>query len=313
MKIEKIKLYENRNDVTLTGYLLDDCVAWEKGGHRPAIIICPGGAYLNLSDAEAEPVAIRFASMGFHTFVLKYSVYNEGHPENVLDLSKPLIPKPQCCYPNPMLEIGQSILILKENSEEWLIDTERIGICGFSAGAHNAAMYAANWHTSLFTEHFHKPTEYFRPAVCILGYTLSNYVEMKKCARHIGENGRTLNTASNISFLGTDAPDEELLRKVSPALNVTKNMPPTFLWATAEDNLVPVQQTIWMANALADLSIPFEMHIFENGYHGLSIATQASAAAKTWINPDVAKWVDLCEAWLLKRMALDLPERTIYG
>ena len=74
MKTEIIKLYDNRSDVTLTTYVLQDSPEMLDGKTRPAILICPGGAYINCSDREAEPVAMKFASMGYHTFVLRYSV-----------------------------------------------------------------------------------------------------------------------------------------------------------------------------------------------------------------------------------------------
>ena len=76
----------------------------------------------------------------------------------------------------------------------------------------------------------------------------------------------------------------------------TPETPTPFLWATSADELVPVQHSLRMAHALADHKVPFEMHIFEEGMHGLSVATQASAGAKTQINADAAKWVDLVEA-----------------
>ena len=76
MKTEKLCLYENRPDVTLTTYLIDDSRELMNGRKRPAILICPGGAYMFCSDREAEPVALRFMAMGYHAFVLRYSVYN---------------------------------------------------------------------------------------------------------------------------------------------------------------------------------------------------------------------------------------------
>ena len=78
MKTEKLCLYENRPDVTLTTYLIDDSRELMNGRKRPAILICPGGAYMFCSDREAEPVALRFMAMGYHAFVLRYSVYNKG-------------------------------------------------------------------------------------------------------------------------------------------------------------------------------------------------------------------------------------------
>jgi len=85
-----------------------------------------------------------------------------------------------------------------------------------------------------------------------------------------------------------------------------------FLWATAADTLVPVQHTIRLAHALADNHIPFEMHVFEEGPHGLSLSNQASAQSKSQIYPDAAKWVELAEQWLLKRFELPLPDFADY-
>ena len=73
MKIENIKLWED-NEANLTAYILDE-FSRVKMKRRPAVIICPGGAYLRTSDREAEPVAMKFASIGFNTFVLRYNTY----------------------------------------------------------------------------------------------------------------------------------------------------------------------------------------------------------------------------------------------
>lgn len=310
MKTEVIKLYENRNDVTLTTYVLQDSLEMLAGKRRPAILICPGGAYLNCSDREAEPIAMKFASMGYHTFVLRYSTYQQGGAEEFPDISKSLPVKEHCKHPTPMREIGQSMLIIREHAEEWLVDTDRIAVCGFSAGAHNAAMYATNWHTDVISEYFHEDKEKFRPAAAILGYALSDYIFMKENTEKTTVMDREFFKASNTAFMGTAEPSEEQLDEVSPARHVTENTPPTYLWATAADTLVPVQHSIRMAHALADKKIPFEMHIFEEGGHGLALANQASAASKSQMNSDAAKWADLAGCWLEKRFALDLPNKT---
>ncbi len=78
MLVNKLCLYESRDDVFLTTYILDDSVELYNGIARPAVLICPGGGYMSCSTREAEPVALRFASMGYHAFVLNYSVYREG-------------------------------------------------------------------------------------------------------------------------------------------------------------------------------------------------------------------------------------------
>ena len=118
--------------------------------------------------------------------------------------------------------------------------------------------------------------------------------------------------ASNTAFLGTAEPSEELLDEVSPARHVTENTPPMYLWATASDELVPVQHSLRMAHALAEHKIPFELHVFEEGPHGLGLATQSTAAAKSQVYPDAAKWADLAGCWLEKRFAFDLPEKTAF-
>jgi acetyl esterase/lipase len=117
---------------------------------------------------------------------------------------------------------------------------------------------------------------------------------------------------SDLIFLGSEDPDDELLDAVSPARHVSAETPPTFIWATAADNLVPVQHSIIMAKSLADKKIPFELHIFEEGMHGLSLATQATALARSQIKSDASKWADLAGAWLEKRFALDLPDKTFF-
>ena len=310
MKIEVIKLYENREDVTLTTYVLPDSPDTLDGKKRPAILICPGGGYMSCSDKEGEPIALKFASMGYHTFVLRYSTYSEGKQEGFPDLSKQIEVKNMCLYPTQMREIGKAMLIIREHADEWLVDENRIALCGFSAGAHNAAMYATNWQTDTIAEYFHEDKEKFRPAAAILCYTLSDYIFMRDNAK----NERPLNVAffkaSNTAFLGSSEPSEEMLDMVSPARHVTENTPPTYLWATATDELVPVQHSIRMAHALADQKIPFELHIFEEGPHGLALATPATAVAKTQLYPDAAKWADLAGCWLEKRFAFDLDEVT---
>ena len=81
-----------------------------------------------------------------------------------------------------------------------------------------------------------------------------------------------------------------------------------FIWATAADGLVPVQHSLLMGQALAEKKIPFEMHIFENGDHGLSLCTQASSGDKTQIDRDAAEWAALAERFLVRRMPLELDE-----
>ena len=133
MKTEKLNLYDNRGDVTLTTYILDDSREMLNGKKRPAVLVCPGGAYLNCSDREGEPVALRFAAMGYHAFVLRYSVYGRNEPDfNAFDLSRTPVLNPDCVYPNPMRDLAKAMLTIRAHADEWLVDMDRVAICGFS-------------------------------------------------------------------------------------------------------------------------------------------------------------------------------------
>ena len=271
MKVEKFKIYPDRADVTLTAYIIDNSPELLNGKARPAILICPGGGYFNCSDREGEPVALRFAAMGYHTFVLRYSVYGEG-TRQFPDLRRPLTPKAKLQYPAPM--------------------------------------FAAKWHTPLIIEALGGSSEMYRPGALVLGYPLTDYVYMDDTVKTRNPMDVAFFDSSNTAYLGTAQPGRALLEEVSPARNVTEHMPPTYIWATAADSLVPVQHSLRLAHALADQKIPFELHIFEGGPHGLSLSDQASAGARSQIMPDAAKWVPLAAAWLEKRLALALPEFT---
>lgn len=301
---EKIYLYESRKDVTLTTYVQEDSCEMLNGKKRPAVLICPGGAYLGCSDREGEPVALAFAHMGYHAFVLKYSVYGA---EAFNREFKALSAKKECQYPAPIREVAAAMLKMREKAEEWFIDEDRIAICGFSAGAHNCAMYATHWHRPVITDFFGKEKENFRPAACILGYCLSDYTYMKDQV-YKDSGAIELFQKANLSYLGVGNPTAEQLVMVSPVNHVSMDTPPTFLWATAKDELVPVQHSIRLSHALADKGVPFEMHIFEDGCHGLSLATQATAGCPAHRDADAEKWLGLADAWLKKRFSIHVEE-----
>ena len=308
MHYEKIYPYENRKDVSLTVYALDESREMPGSKSRGSVIVCPGGAYLGCSDREGEPVAMAFAAMGYHAFVLRYSVYNEGKGLNFAALPNPLPVKPHCIFPNPMRDIGKAMLLIRSRAAEWNIDTDKIAICGFSAGGHNCAMYSVYWDKPVMTEHFAVDAESLRPAACIMGYPLTDYVLMKESILRASAEGRPISEnlfrAANVAFTGVPTPPDDMLHKISPARLIGKQMPPAFLWHTFEDSLVSVQQATAMANGLAEHNIPFEMHIFEKGPHGVSLATQASVGTAEHLDNDAAKWIELCGEWLRKRFAL---------
>ncbi len=303
MLCQTIKLYENREDVTLSTYILDDSPEMLNGKPRGAVLVCPGGGYMFCSDREGEPIALAFAAMGYHAFVLRYSVYGEGK-SNSMDANGPMPVKPHCLYPNPIRDIGKAMLYIRENAEMWRLDAAKIAICGFSAGGHNCAMYAVSWDKPLLTDFFGVEAEALRPAAVILGYAVTNHIEMKTARDPLAAK---LHESFNIAYFGVAEPSDGQLKQASPALMADAQTPPAFIWATSEDGLVPARQSALMAAALAKAGVPFEAHIFESGPHGLATAAQASAGAKSELDADAAQWLPLCGAWLEKRFAFDLP------
>ena len=314
MKIETKQLYPDNPNVTVTSYILNDSPEMLAGQKRGGIVICPGGGYFNCSDREAEPIAMRFAGMGYHTFVVRYSVYvRAGGFESFPDISKPLPIQKETAHPQPLIDLANAVLYIKGRADEWKLDTEKIAICGFSAGGHNCAMYSVYWDKPFLMDAVGAKGEDLKVAACILGYPLTDYVYMKEFVEKEAKPlDRMFFIGSNTAFLGVpveEAPDA-LWEEVSPARLVDKNCPPTFIWGTSADGLVPPAHSALMAASLAKQRIPFEIHTFEEGDHGLSTADWQTAAAMDQIQPDAAQWVSLVEKWLKKRFMPELPEKS---
>lgn len=137
MLTEKIQLGTDER-VTLTAYIPDVSDEMENKKVKPAVIVIPGGSYKFCSDREAEPVAFEFMAKGFNAFVLRYSL-NEN-----------------AAFPKPLEDAQKALALIKSNAQRWHTDSEKIAVCGFSAGGHLAAAM------STMSED--------KPAACILGY-----------------------------------------------------------------------------------------------------------------------------------------------
>lgn len=298
MIVEKFCLYPDRDDVTLTAYIADDSAEIMKGQKRPAIIICPGGAYISCSDREAEPVALRFLAMGYHAFVLRYSVLGQGEQITPMNMKKFMKPNPQITTPAPMLELGRAMLLVRSNANRWLVDEKQIGIAGFSAGGHNCAMYSTFWHTDRVAGALQADPKQLRPAFCVMGYPFIDYVY--NCAQNFNPFISKAYQLMYLGYFGTATPTLEQQRENSPNYFVTENNPPTFIWNTSTDSGVNVQHTLSMAQALAEKKVPFELHSYDEADHGLSVANAASAGKKEEINEIVGQWVPRAEQWLRK-------------
>ncbi|WP_291665899.1 alpha/beta hydrolase [Clostridium sp.] len=193
------------------------------------------------------------------------------------------------------------MIIVKERSKEWNIDLDNISICGFSAGAHLAAMLGVNWNSKLLKDKFELENEIFRPKSIILGYPGIDYMVMKELnTKSKNEMDIDLFKVSNEALFGTNSPSDELRESLSITNKITNNMPPTFIWHTANDELVYAKNSLSLALALSEKNVKYELHIFEEGPHGMSLCNDITASTEEHINLECEIWFELANKWLKK-------------
>lgn len=282
--------------VTLTCYLLDDSPEFQTGRLRPAVMVLPGGGYLGTSDREAEAVALRWAAHGYHSFVLRYSV---RHPGPLGD-GPPTGPVNHgSAFPGPLQDLAAALAAVRTHAEEWLVDPARIVLCGFSAGGHLAAMLGATWHDAETAKITGVPAEDLRVAALVLGYPVTDYPDGKAAMLAAGVSTRRQHWyEANQALFAVDDPDDAALVRLSPARRVTSAMPPTFVWHTAADALVPVSQSLLLSAALARAGVHQELHVFSDGPHGLALADEVTAGRSDQIEPRAASWFELAAGWV---------------
>lgn len=238
----------------LTPYLLDGA-----GANVPAVIVLPGGGYATRAYHEGEPIAQWLNSLGLHAFVLSYRVAPYQHPA-------------------PLSDVQRALRYVRSRAEEWGIDSGRLGILGFSAGGHLAS--TAGTHYDAGDAAAQDPVERFscRPDFMVLCYPVISMGEF----RHDG---------SRTNLLGPE-PSEADIRLFSNELQVTADTPPAFLWHTSDDPSVPVENALLFAGALSRCKVPFELHAFQSGSHGLGLAEE---------HPEAWVWPELCARWFKRR------------
>lgn len=227
-----------------------DCYPVE--GSKGAVVVCPGGGYTGKAAHEGGPIAEMLNAAGISAYVLDYRV------------------KP-CHYNAPVSDAHRAIRTLKA------MGYEKVGILGFSAGGHLTCSAATLY--DLGNPEAEDPIERYscRPDAFIPCYAVASFISF----RHQG---------SVNSLLGEERENWELIYRFSAEMHIDKNTPPAFIWHTAEDAGVPVENSLHLARAMAHAGVPYEMHIFPNGGHGLGLAQNNSAAKE---------WPALCQKWLL--------------
>ena len=222
---------------------------------RPAVLILPGGGYGMVSDREAEPIALRFVSMGYAAFVLRYSV------------------KPHT-FPVALREAAMAMKFIRENCEKFEVDPGMVAAIGFSAGGHLCGTLGMMYDCPEVAD-IGLP-EKIRPNALGLAYPVA--VSWGKT--HDG------------SFQNLTGNDPELTARLSLDRLVRGDMPPVFLWHTRTDRSVPCRNSLVLAQALDDAGVDYTLRIYHDGPHGLSTAEENTYRTDKvpYVSEGILKW-----------------------
>lgn len=225
-----------------------------------SVIVCPGGGYGNLAMGhEGADIAEWFNAMGITAVVLEYRMARGEYR-----------------HPVPLMDAQRAIRSIRQHADELGVDPSRIGIMGFSAGGHLAS--TAGTHFDSGDPDADDPVDRVssRPDFMILCYAVIAFGEP---FTHGG---------SQRNLIG-EYPPTELVRSLSNEKQVTKDTPPTFLFHTDEDTVVPAENSVVFYEALRQAGVPAELHIYRKGGHGLGLAqgTEGTSA-----------WPEACKEWL---------------
>ena len=249
-------LGSSTNDIpTLTPYLPDD-----PNATGAAIVICPGGGYGKLAPHEGNDYALWLNQQGVTCFVLKYRLGSNGYR-----------------HPAMLNDAARAVRWVRAHADEFKVDTHRVGILGSSAGGHLASTLMTHFDSGNAQAKDPVERESSRPDLGILCYAVISL-------------GEFTHQGSKNNLLGKN-PAPELVKLLSNELQVTTNTPPCFLWSTFEDQAVPMENTFLFAEALRKNRVRFDLHIYEQGRHGIGLKDEAPFA-----NPH--PWAGDCLFWL---------------
>ena len=227
---------EEKDIPTLTPFFPDPAKAT-----GATMVVLPGGGYGGLASHEGKDYALWLNQAGITAFVLKYRLGSAGYRHPVM-----------------LNDAARAIRTVRAHAAEWKLDPKRIGIMGSSAGGHLASTMLTHFDAgkSDATDEIEKQSS--RPNLGILCYAVITM-------------GEFTHQGSKNNLLGKNPP-EDLVKLLSNELQVTTQTPPTFLWHTAEDGAVPVENSLMFAAALHKANVPFELHVYQKGNHGIGLA-----------------------------------------
>ncbi len=239
---------------TITAFLPDPAKAT-----GAAIVICPGGSYSGLADHEGAGYAEWLAAKGVAGIVLKYRLGTGGYH-----------------HPAMLNDAARAVRLTRSKASEWKLDTHRIGIMGSSAGGHLASTLVTHFDAGKVDAADPVEHESSRPDLGILCYPVITM-------------GPNTHQGSKDNLIGRPAP-EALVELLSNEKQVTAQTPPCFIWHTWEDGVVKVENPLEFATALRKAGVPFDLHIYQKGGHGIGLGSRPGGQ----LHP----WADDCLFWL---------------
>ena len=251
------------SEARLEVYLLENRESLS-GSLRPCVIICPGGAYCFCGDRDSEPNALAYLGEGFQACVLRYTVRESDEGPFLHD--------------EPMRDCAASIRYVRSNAKNWGIDPDKIILVGVSAGGHVAASAAVFW-----DDPTHIPggsDGLGRPNAMVLCYPV---ITGGPFAHHY-----SIGTLTGKREYCPENEAYSLERFVRP------DTCPAFIWQPVGDSTVPVDNSLLMAKALRENGVPFDLHLFAQGWHGIGLANREVGSPM----PQVASWFPLSVQWL---------------
>jgi acetyl esterase/lipase len=242
---------------TLTAFLPDPDKAT-----GAAVVICPGGGYAHLADHEGSVYAKWLNDHGVAGFVLKYRLGPTYH------------------NPAMLQDATRALRLVRARAGEWKLDPHRIGIMGSSAGGHLASTLLTHYDAGDTNSSDVIERQSSRPDLGILCYAVITM-------------GKFTHQGSKNNLLGNN-PSSELVAEFSNELQVTTNTPPCFIWHTFEDRTVPVENSLQFAEALRKAGVPFALHVFEKGGHGMGLGIREYTPENI---PKMHPWTADCLFW----------------
>ncbi|MHC5247204.1 alpha/beta hydrolase [Enterococcus sp. LJL90] len=264
-------------------YLLNNSKEYNVGKKRPLVIVCPGGGYAFTSDREAEPIALKFNSIGLNSLVLWYTTGD----------------KVSAIPSNALKELALTVKYVRKHAKEWLVDTDNIIVCGFSAGGHLALQMATKWNDPQLAADVNATNEEIKVNLAILGYP-AVYQNKAFPEDEYGFAATLIEKplTANERWFGTKSPTQKDIDNFNLLNFVNQDTPPMFIWHNTEDVLVDVNHSLLLGVELRKYKIPFEMMIFEKGEHGLALADRTTARKASHLNTHVYRWFEMCQEWL---------------